>query len=769
MQPFTMEDGLANNQVRFICCAPSGQVWAASLGVGISRYDGALMRHWLSADGLPTAMAFDVLEDHQGSVWFVTIGGVARLHDGELTTYGPADGNDLRCPHGGVCTRDGALWFSGRWGFLCYRDGEFTNFVDPTTWGGWPQVNLLEDQRGQIWFTSGDAGRGVTCFDGERFHTFRATDGLGDDRVHAVAEDTDGCLWFGTGSGLVRYQDRSFAQVRAGDATDGGVVYSLLVDRSGRLWCGGEGTLTCHDGGVSRSYTGRDGLPACRLTTLAQDDRDRLWLGTFGAGLMCFDGAIFQSVDRWDGLPSNCVQRVRIARDGALWVATEGGAARYQPTRKAPRLRIVNVITDQPLGPVHRVRLEAAPGYLRVTFRASNLTTQSDRMVYQSRLLGVDDGWQPAPRRGVECAGLEVGEYTLQIRAADRDLNYSGPAEVHITVEPDHHAAALTEALNAGGQVGAEFVGKSRALQSLQDEIAQAAPTEITVLVCGETGTGKGLVARALHGLSSRCEGPFVQVNCGALPEGLVESELFGHERGAFTGAVCRRMGKVQLAQGGTLFLDEIGDMPAALQVKLLRLLEEQTFETVGGTATQHADVRVIAATNRNLHALRAAGSFRDDLFYRLNAFPLRVPPLRERREDIPLLAHYFMERMATHLSKPVRCMDTAALAIMREYPWPGNVRELEHAVQRAVIVCSGARITSADLALTRQEGRAVAPPQTLATAEQAHIESVLRSTGWRIKGPGGAAEVLGLPPSTLRSRMRRLGIRRPGSRQDPD
>ena len=295
-------------------------------------------------------------------------------------------------------------------------------------------------------------------------------------------------------------------------------------------------------------------------------------------------------------------------------------------------------------------------------------------------------------------------------------------------------------------------------------QLAEVAPTDVTVLILGETGTGKGLAARTVHGLSARRTGPFIPVNCGAIPEGLVESELFGHERGAFTGAIARKLGKTELAEEGTLFLDEIGDLTPAAQTKLLRFLEERTFERVGGTEMLSADVRIIAATNRDLRGMVEKGEFREDLYFRLQVFPIELPPLRERREDIPVLAGYFMERMAAHLNKEVTHLTPDALAALHAHDWPGNIRELEHAVERAVIVCRELAIRAEDIApeLGRREEGSVRELVPLEEYERRYIREVLEQTGWVIKGPQGAAELLGMRASTLYSRMKKLGIVRP-------
>ena len=313
-----------------------------------------------------------------------------------------------------------------------------------------------------------------------------------------------------------------------------------------------------------------------------------------------------------------------------------------------------------------------------------------------------------------------------------------------------------------------EIIGGSRALQKVLAKIGQVAATDSTVLILGETGTGKELVARAVHNASRRKDRPLIKLNCSALPTGLVESELFGHEKGAFTGATEKRTGRFELADGGTIFLDEVGELPPEVQVKLLRVLQEREFERVGGAKTIAVDVRVIAATNRDLAQAVAAGKFRQDLYYRLNVFPVELPPLRERVEDIPLLVHYFVARYAAKIGRSISGVPLEAMRRLETYPWPGNVRELENVIERAVILSRGP-----DLEVPAEAVPAVTPPATpaaddqgadpeaLREVERQHIVTVLKRTGWRVDGPKGAARVLNMHPSTLRSRMQKLGIRR--------
>jgi len=357
----------------------------------------------------------------------------------------------------------------------------------------------------------------------------------------------------------------------------------------------------------------------------------------------------------------------------------------------------------------------------------------------------------------------------LTLRRAHRELEEQN-ARLREEIEAHHRSRAIIHCLEDEIRTGNDFreiVGRSPALARLLDQLALVASTHSTVLILGETGTGKELVARAIHDRSPRRERPLVKVNCAALPRELVESELFGHEKGAFTGATQQRRGRFELADGGTLFLDEVGELPLEAQAKLLRVLQEQEFERVGGTRSLRTDVRVIAGTNRDLQAQVSAGGFRSDLFYRLNVFPVTVPPLRERREDIPPLVAHFLAKSARKLGKAFEGVSPAFLERAMAYAWPGNVRELENVVERAAILARGSLLEALEPfaptgARTRPDEAPAAPPGgTLEDVERAHIRQVLDQTRWAIEGKQGAAAVLGLNPSTLRGRMRKLGIRK--------
>jgi transcriptional regulator with GAF, ATPase, and Fis domain len=315
----------------------------------------------------------------------------------------------------------------------------------------------------------------------------------------------------------------------------------------------------------------------------------------------------------------------------------------------------------------------------------------------------------------------------------------------------------------------AEIVGESPLLRTALARVEAVADTDSTVLLLGETGTGKELFARAIHDRGPRRGRPLIRVNCAALPPSLIESELFGHERGAFTGAVATRQGRFELADKGTLFLDEIGDLPLEVQATLLRVLEEGEFERVGSSQTRRVDVRVVAATHRDLEAAVETGRFREDLYYRLSVFLIALPPLRLRREDIPQLVWCFIDRRQQSLNRHIERVEPAVMAALQAHSWPGNLRELENAIERALIHSRGQTLELDESPGARRRPRGLPiEVQTLEAMERRHIEGVLRHCDWRINGPGNAADTLGLNPSTLRFRMRKLGITRAASPAGP-
>ena len=336
--------------------------------------------------------------------------------------------------------------------------------------------------------------------------------------------------------------------------------------------------------------------------------------------------------------------------------------------------------------------------------------------------------------------------------------------------------AAYVEALERVGFGGRnlnqrrfeQLIGKSRTLDVVLDQVERVAPTDSTVLIQGETGTGKELIARAVHNVSSRCGRPFIKLNCAAIPDALLESELFGHERGAFTGAVAQKVGRFEMADNGTLFLDEVGDIPLALQPKLLRVLQEQEFERLGGTRTHQVDVRLVAATNRDLAGMVKRREFRDDLFYRLNVFPIQLPPLRARHEDVPLLVAHFVEIYSRRMGKQIEHIPAETMSALSSYQWPGNIRELQNFIERSVILSAGTVLRPPLAELKHSPELESLGAITLEEAERDHIRKTLEYTRWVVAGPNGAAARLGVKRSTLYFRMQKLGISRSNTKPIP-
>ena len=410
---------------------------------------------------------------------------------------------------------------------------------------------------------------------------------------------------------------------------------------------------------------------------------------------------------------------------------------------------------------------------------------QSDQPALLEYTLQMPNGWRTFEASMVRCNGdkiLVIVRDITERREAEKSLTMALDEVQRLKDQLHQENIYLKEEIRVASNFG-QIIGTSEALRRVLSQAEQVAPLDTTVSIFGETGTGKELLAHAIHKLSSRSHHTLVKLNCAALPGSLIESELFGHEKGAFTGADARRTGRFEIANGGTIFLDEVGELPLDLQAKLLRVLEEGEFERVGGSHTIKVDVRVIAATNRNLEEAVRSGLFRSDLYYRLNIFPITLPPLRERKEDIPILVTHLVKQLSQKLGKTIEAIPQETMAKLRNYPWPGNVRELRNVIERAVIITQGPMLRLIDdldsQALELDLHKPTLPKQetfsdanlageTLEQTEYNLILRTLKNVHWKLEGPGGAAELLDLHPSTLRSKMRKLGIERPRYRTQP-
>ncbi|MFT5087854.1 MAG: ligand-binding sensor domain-containing protein, partial [Planctomycetota bacterium] len=712
-QRFTYQDGLPYPFADAVQVDREGQIWFATWGGGVGRYDPLSIEKIGTDKHLPDAAVTTIGLDTQGRVWagFGSIEGpdaeVLASWDGRvITLWNQETGlHSVDCMAIHHHRKTGDLWL-GDWLGLVRYDGQTIMRLDSAQgFTGERVYSLAEDDEGVLYIGHGDADKMyITTYDGAQFCEVLHLDRMGQTYISAILNRGDGDLWFGVGGlggqmasrGIGRYNS---AQGLIFYDADAGLLDTRIEDlcagQNNSIWIATVGGLSLFDGKEMQNFTTEHGLPNNHIQCLYMDEQSHLWIGS-QAGVSRYDGHVFQTI-----YSEHISSTYEITADaqGRMWFATQDGLVGYSPQHIPPRVRIVQTIADQVYADKDAIELISSGQQVSFEYQGLSSRTHSQHMLYACRLRGYEEDWR-RPTRELRAFyhDLPEGDYCFEVKAIDRDLNQSQPAQLQVKVIADPYTAGLAAALSTDA-IG-DFVGNSTALRHTQTQLAQVAPTRETVLILGETGTGKGLAARAVHSLSPRKDGPFIQVNCGAIPRDLIESELFGHERGAFTGAVSRKMGKIELARDGTLFLDEIGDMPLDAQVKLLQLLEEQTFMRVGGTETFPTKVRVVAATNRDLWQMATEELFREDLYFRLRVFEVQLPALRQRSEDIPLLAAYFAARMAAHLNKPIRALSASVEHLLSTYQWPGNVRELEHTIKRAVIVCPSDEIRAEDLAL---------------------------------------------------------------------
>ncbi len=787
---FTLADGLPHPAVKAVFQDREHQFWFATWG-GVVLYDAQISVFDLGKEfGSINGEISQIVQDRRGDLWIGYVSynygsmkeSVGRFNGEQFALVGTESGFDINTCFAICEDHDGTVWFGGRNGLFRYEDQQLKKIKTIAGLGERTVSVIAQDREGQFLFGCWESGPIETKEElyvsplkiiyqrGEQFHTIFEDNEKKNpfSRIGTVIAGRNGEVYFHLVYQNFSNNDKGFGcwhpeeGLKFYGIKDGLIdnnINDLLLDRNGNLWIATLSGLSCFDGRVFHNFTTEDGLPSNRIRCLFEDRKGHLWLGTDG-GVVHYNGRVFQTIK---SSHIGAVCQILEDRDGAFYFGTaQNTLVRYRLRKIPPMIRLIQIIGDQVYENPQEVLVSTTDQQVTFDYKGMSFSTHPRDMLYVYRLKGYDLDWQPATRKmRAYYRGLPPGDYVFQVRAIDRDFNYSEIAQVQISAEPGLRNEALTAALNSPG--GNEFIGQSAALHEFQIKLMEMASTNLSVLIMGETGVGKGLAARVLHEQSANCNGPFMQVNCGVLSKSLIDSELFGHEKGAFTSAASRRLGKVEIAKDGTLFLDEIGDMALETQSKLLRLLEEGTFERVGGNQTLMAKTRIVAATNRNLEEMVHSGDFREDLYYRFQVFPILLPPLRERKEDIPYLAELFKNRMATHLNKQIGPLTVEVIEVLQAYHWPGNVRELEHAIQRAVIVCQNSRIEVADIGFISSStpvftDREVVP---LDEFERRYILEVLKTTNWRITGAQGAAALLGLPPSTLYGKMRKLGIKR--------
>ena len=510
-----------------------------------------------------------------------------------------------------------------------------------------------------------------------------------------VLQDGAGTLWVGLSkkeSALCYYEDGRFHTPTAAGVKDIGSV-SALCEHRGALWIGTENyglfALDYASEEVRRFTVDQGGLSVNGISALMSDPQGDLWIGTSGGGVLKYDGRTFHTIRLGQGALENIVEAIVRDSRGRLWFGTRRGLIAYRPGETPPRILIRQVVAGRTWDDPQAVACPDSTPEIQFHFQGISFRSGAGQMRYSHRLVGPGraEEWSAfTPANKATYRDVPAGQFHFEVRTTDRDglLSDIARLEVRVTPSPQRHIEHMLRASHQG------FISQSPAMAEILEQIASMAESDLPVLVLGETGVGKGVLARFIHDLSPRRANPFIAVNSGGLSTGVIHSELFGHEKGSFTDAHTQRIGYFERADGGTLFLDEIGDLSVESQQLLLHILEDKNLMRLGGGKPTPIDVRVVAATNKDLEEAIQAGVFRDDLLYRLRTLSVLVPPLRERREDIPLLAAYFANQCAQTLKRPVPTLSDEVLAHLQEYPWPGNVRELAHLIQQAVVLGKG-------------------------------------------------------------------------------
>ena len=747
-----------------------GNIWVGSYGGGLVFCHRPCVQRYTEADGLPHNNVKSLAEDRGGRIWIGTLKGTACLEEDRIhsTNAGPL-------VFAMEVDRRGTLWVGDSEGNVSRRESSDPGATTVLAEAQDFIVGLCEDETGRLWVCSSHGPLGYV--EEDRFSTLEEQLPR---PCKTMMQDSEGVLWIGTadGSPALHFKDRAdrlhaveWAGLEAASAVN------ALCEHESLLWAGTPRGLFSVDprSGRVRRYTMDQGLPANSILCLGSDREGRLWIGTNGGGALNHKGEAFHPVHLGESSPERQVNAILCDRQGRLWFGTSGGLTMYWPRPVPPGIVIRQAVEGRLLEAPETVSFAKGTAEVEIHFQGLRFRLDVEPMLYSHRLAGhrpADEWSEFAPVNKVSYHDLPVGEFRFEVRTRDPQGMVSEVAHLQLRVVPDTDGKSRRRP-KPGRQPPVENVsGHTPTIARLLSQIRPVAETDMTLLLRGETGTGKGLLAREIHDLSPRRKGAFVHVNCGTLTSTLVESELFGHEQGAFTGAVRRKIGLFEQAHEGTLFLDEIGDLPPAGQQALLHILEDGLLRRVGGTKSLPVDVRVLAATNRDLEGMVREGAFREDLYYRLRTFPVELPPLRDRREEIPGLAAHFAVECARQLQRPAPTLSEEALGYLQKHSWPGNVRELENMMRRAVMLCEGEVLEAAHLSFPAGDEGAggagsIAPSDealdALQASEKVKILQALQATRGRIYGEHGAARLLGMNPERLRSRMRVYGLRKPG------
>ena len=743
-----------------------GNIWVGMYNRGLVLFDPLNLKAYMEADGLPHRNVTSLEEDGTGRLWIGTEGGLAFLEDGRIQPTGMSrtvsalgvDGEEM-------------LWV-GEENQVSKGPGVRARGIPLCSQDEYDfAIGLCGDREGRFWvFTRGGK---MGWIEGDRI--VEVDQGLSRGIQLNSVVNSDGGFWIGgQGASPALYHVNKDHSLKAADVPGLESVYNVraLCEHESTLWVGTNTGLFAleYESGKVRQFTkDQNGLPANSILSLAVDGSQRLWVGLGGGGgVLKYDGRTFHNIRLGSSVEEDTVNTILCDSRGRLWFGTLEGLKMYGPPQTPPGIVIRRIVKGRLLettGPV--VFPDDTPEieihFQGIRFRAGG----PGQMCYSHRLAGrgqAEEWSEFRPEEKVAYRGLPSGEYRFEVRARDMDDLVSEVAGLEVQVVPTRGGGLEVPEDEPPASLQTE-ASRSPTVSGFLSGLGQVVKTGMTLLLAGETGTGKSLLAREIHNSSPRRENPFVQINCGALPPGLVESELFGREQGMLSGAATGQIGCFERAHGGTLVLDAVSDLPLEAQRALLHVLEGGQMRRVGGSDLIQVDVRVIAATNCDLEEAVREGTFRQDLYYRLSEFPVLLPPLRERREDIPVLAAHFAARSADGLKRPVPNLGEDVVEHLQRHSWPGNVRELEHLIRRAVVLCEGNEIQVPDLRLSAEWPGSVQPAGPAVPEgkdEKQQILDALKATNWIVYGDRGAARLLGMHPEKLRYRMSKYGLRRP-------